>query len=75
MAESPKKRTVSIPSTLASTPGRTLIVPLSTHERHQRIAQGAYLRSRNRDFAPEGEIADWLAAERAVDSQFRPAST
>lgn len=40
------------------------------HEhRHDRIARAAYLRAAARQFAPGGELDDWLQAERDVDDE------
>jgi hypothetical protein len=36
-------------------------------DRHRLIAQAAYLRAAQRDFASGNEIEDWLAAEREID--------
>jgi hypothetical protein len=41
---------------------------LAAEQRYQRIAEAAYRRAEARDFAPGGEIEDWLAAEGEVDS-------
>ena len=41
---------------------------LSPEERYRRIAEAAYRRAEARNFAPGGEIDDWLAAEREIDS-------
>lgn len=41
---------------------------LSASDRHRRIAVAAYFRAEHRGFAAGGELADWLAAEREVDS-------
>lgn len=35
--------------------------------REQMIRERAYLHAQRRGFAPGGELADWLAAEREVD--------
>ncbi len=37
--------------------------------REERIAISAYWRAAQRQFAPGGELDDWLAAEREVDSE------
>jgi hypothetical protein len=34
--------------------------------REQRIREAAYFNAERRGFAPGGELADWLAAERAL---------
>ena len=36
-------------------------------ERHNLIAEAAYLIAERRGFAPGHELSDWLAAEREVD--------
>jgi hypothetical protein len=38
-------------------------------DRHALIAQAAYLRAKQRNFAAGNEIEDWLTAEREVDRQ------
>lgn len=40
-------------------------------ERQRWIAERAYLLAEQRGFAPGGELADWLAAEREVDAKLR----
>ena len=40
---------------------------LSTIDRQCAIALAAYFRAERRGFAPGGELADWLSAEREVD--------
>jgi len=39
--------------------------------RHQLVAAEAYLLAERRGFAAGHELEDWVAAEAAVDSQFR----
>ena len=39
--------------------------------RHQLVAAEAYFRAERRGFAAGHELEDWVAAEAAVDSQFR----
>ncbi len=41
---------------------------LSTRERRQMIAVAAYYLAEQRGFAPGGEEADWLHAERLIDA-------
>jgi Protein of unknown function (DUF2934) len=41
---------------------------LTAAERHRRICDLAYRRAAQREFAPGGEIDDWLEAEREVDA-------
>jgi hypothetical protein len=40
---------------------------LSASERHQLIAEAAYLIAKRRGFSPGQELSDWLAAEEEVD--------
>ncbi len=42
---------------------------LSAAERHQRIAESAYLRAAARNFSGDHELDDWLAAEREIDAE------
>jgi hypothetical protein len=39
---------------------------VTAKEMRQLVAEAAYFRAANRDFAPGGEIDDWLLAEREV---------
>lgn len=39
-------------------------------DRCRMIAEAAYLRALERNFAPGGEIDDWLQAEREIDAKF-----
>ena len=40
---------------------------LTPSERHQLIAEAAYLIAKRRGFSPGEELSDWLAAEEEVD--------
>jgi hypothetical protein len=40
----------------------------SEEERRRMIAEAAYFRAARREFAPGGELQDWLAAEREVNA-------
>lgn len=40
-------------------------------DRHAAIAEAAYLRSKNRGFAPGHELDDWLAAEAEIDERHK----
>jgi hypothetical protein len=40
---------------------------LAASERHQLIAETAYLIAKRRGFSPGHELSDWLAAEAEVD--------
>jgi Protein of unknown function (DUF2934) len=44
-------------------------LPVSREERWRMVAEAAYYRARQRDFAAGDEVADWLQAERDVDAQ------
>jgi hypothetical protein len=44
---------------------------MSADERHHQIAVHAYQRAAERDFAPGGELEDWLRAEHEVDGAGR----
>ncbi len=48
----------------ASSPAFTEISP---EERHQLIAEAAYLRAEQRSFAPGYELEDWLSAEAEIE--------
>jgi hypothetical protein len=41
----------------------------SDTQRHERIAALAYQRAGTRNFAPGGELEDWLSAEREIDAE------
>ena len=41
---------------------------VSAADRHEMIAERAYLRAEERGFAPGHEVADWVAAEQEVDA-------
>ena len=43
-------------------------------EREKRIRELAYLRAKDRGFAPGRELEDWLLAEHEVDRTSRPVS-
>lgn len=43
-------------------------IPSYSDSREARIAERAYWRAERRGFAPGGEVDDWLAAEREVDT-------
>lgn len=42
----------------------------AAEQRCRMIAEAAYLRALERNFAPGGEIDDWLQAEREIDAKF-----
>ena len=48
----------------------TGLIPLdeATAERLKRIAEAAYRRAQQRNFAPGHDLEDWLEAEREVDA-------
>ena len=43
----------------------------SAQKRYEMIAEAAYFRAADRDFAPGHEIEDWLAAEKEVEQLLR----
>jgi len=43
--------------------------PVSREERWRMVAEAAYYRARQRNFAAGDEVADWLQAEHDVDEQ------
>ena len=49
-------------------------IPSYSDSREARIAERAYWRAERRGFAPGGEIDDWLAAEREVDTDSQNSS-
>ena len=46
----------------------TLLQPILSPPREAEIATAAYYQAEKRGFAPGHALADWLAAEREVDS-------
>ncbi len=60
---------------MAQNPGTlpTGLIPLddATAERLKRIAEAAYRRAQQRNFAPGHDIEDWLEAEKEVDAELR----
>jgi hypothetical protein len=44
---------------------------MSEDLRRAMIAEAAYFHAERRDFAPGGEVEDWLAAEAEVDALLR----
>jgi hypothetical protein len=49
----------------------TGLIPLddATADRLEQIAEAAYKRAQDRNFAPGHDLEDWLAAEKDVDAQ------
>jgi len=43
--------------------------PVSAEDRHVMIATAAYYCAERRDFAPGGELEDWLVTEAEIDRQ------
>lgn len=54
----------------------TGLIPLNdaTALRLQRIAEAAYRRAQQRNFAPGHDLEDWLEAEKEIDAQMRPSN-
>ena len=46
---------------------------IGSDERRERIARAAYFRAEQRNFQGDGQLEDWLAAEREIDSAASPA--
>lgn len=49
--------------------GLSAFADVSLEERHQLIAQAAYLRAAQRSFAPGHELDDWLGAEVEINGR------
>ena len=51
----------------------TGLIPLNeaTADRLQRIAEAAYRRAQQRNFAPGHDLEDWFEAEKEVDAALR----
>jgi len=51
----------------------TGLIPLdeATAERLKRIAEAAYRRAQQRNFAPGHDLEDWLEAEKEVDAALK----
>ena len=45
---------------------------MNPDDRQKRIEEAAYYRAERRGFAPNGELEDWLEAEREFDSLLSP---
>jgi len=54
-------------SAKARTINRTRTSGVSAQERYEMIAETAYFRAAERDFAPGHETDDWVAAEKEID--------
>ena len=53
-------------------PSRTgLLLPVSHEERWRMVAEAAYYIAQQRGFAGGDTVADWLAAETAVDARLK----
>lgn len=76
-AKSPLKSPVKSPSKAASRRTPKTKADPSTHSvvsedlRRAMIAEAAYFHAERREFAPGGEVEDWLAAEAEVDALLR----
>jgi hypothetical protein len=55
----------------ASDPPRPAAGRVNPEERRRRIAVFAYFRAEERGFSPGCELADWLEAEREIDSELQ----
>jgi hypothetical protein len=63
---STKRRSTTVAPMIARAPAAAA---QNADDRNRRIAEHAYLLAEKRGFTPGGELADWLAAERAVDAE------
>ena len=54
-------------------PVPTGVIPLddASADRLKRIAEAAYKRAQQRNFAPGHDLEDWLAAEKEIDAELR----
>jgi len=69
---------IGIAETVGFEPGTTqlqakaessALTEVTSEERHQLIAQAAYFRAEQRNFAPGYELEDWLGAEAEIDTK------
>jgi len=58
---------------IPKSPLPTGLIPLddATADRLKRIAEAAYKRAQQRNFAPGHDLEDWLEAEKEVDAHTR----
>jgi Protein of unknown function (DUF2934) len=77
MAQKPEnsRPPLETPSPRATSPGAVPIglIPMdeATAERLKKIAEAAYRRAQQRNFAPGHDLEDWFEAEQEVDAQRR----
>jgi hypothetical protein len=67
-AEKAVPRRRAAPEKPAAASGASTGIAVSEDARRAMIAQAAYLRAERREFAPGGQVEDWLAAEAEVDA-------
>jgi hypothetical protein len=75
MAQKPDKPSQTpIPTTSSIGTVPTGLIPLddASADRLREIAEAAYGRAQQRNFAPGNDLEDWLAAEKQVDAQLKP---
>ncbi len=53
-----------------TTTAMTVVPPPVRGDRHDLVAEAAWLIAERRGFAPGGELDDWLAAERQIAQLF-----
>ena len=54
----------------ASFRAKSELPALAPAERQRYIAEAAYYRSQERDFAGDGALSDWLAAEAEIEARY-----
>lgn len=52
--------------------GKAALTEVSSEERNQLIAEAAYFRAEQRNFAPGCELDDWLRAEAEIEMRLSP---
>jgi len=67
-AAAPKKAAAKTASVRKRASRGMQSVPVTPEERWKLIASAAYFKAQARGFAPGGEEADWLEAEREIDA-------
>jgi hypothetical protein len=57
--------------TVGTVPTGLLPLNEATADRLRRIAEAAYRRAQNRNFAPGHDLEDWLEAEKQIDAEVK----
>jgi hypothetical protein len=68
-------QSLSLPASRVG-PLPTGLIPMdeAAAERLEKIAEAAYRRAQQRNFAPGHDLEDWLDAEKEIDAQLRATS-